>query len=440
MAKGLIIPGICLSVLFSVSSFAEVRQITITGDIYSQPAAVVSPLVVTPADVMIGGSLSATSLFGNGAWITNISAANVSGAMNLGSSGITAGSMASAGNINAGGELISTLDSGLAHARYVSGNYGIIHRNDGAAYYILVTAPGDPYGMWNALRPLIINVGSGDVGIANGAIVAKHGGNVGIGKSNPSAKLDVNGSISASRVNGITSDIEGTAVYGYAGSIASNQTSVGGWFETECIDCWGVHGKANGPGGIGVRGFGATYGWDFYAAGLGSNYGPFTGGHEAILSPEFPADTKAGMIVAVTGQAKTRRAGDGSISISSTLPTVRLSNVPNDKKVFGVFVSNTRLPKDHWYARKGDERFGIINALGEGRVWVTNINGNISAGDYITTSSIPGYGQLQADALLHSYTLGKAIEDVDWESVTETVDFNGQQVKIYLIAVVYTSG
>ena len=71
---------------------------------------------------------------------------------------------------------------------------------------------------------------------------------------------------------------------------------------------------------------------------------------------------------------------------------------------------------------------------------VTNVTGRIEAGDYITSSAIPGYGQKQDDDLLHSYTLGKAIETVDWDAVTEIVEHNGVLYKVYLIAVVYTSG
>ena len=51
-----------------------------------------------------------------------------------------------------------------------------------------------------------------------------------------------------------------------------------------------------------------------------------------------------------------------------------------------------------------------------------------------------GYGQRQDDDVLHSYTLGKAIETIDWDSVTDTVVHNGETCKAYLIAVVYTSG
>lgn len=79
-------------------------------------------------------------------------------------------------------------------------------------------------------------------------------------------------------------------------------------------------------------------------------------------------------------------------------------------------------------------------ALGEGRVWVSNINGDIEVGDYVTTSTLPGYGQRQDESQLNNYTLAKATETVDWDSVTETVTINGQEYKVYLLAVVYTSG
>jgi hypothetical protein len=73
-------------------------------------------------------------------------------------------------------------------------------------------------------------------------------------------------------------------------------------------------------------------------------------------------------------------------------------------------------------------------------VWVTDVNGPVEAGDYITSSDIPGYGQRQDDDLAHSYTVGKAIETVYWDAVTETVEFEGRQVKVCLVAVIYISG
>jgi hypothetical protein len=200
----------------------------------------------------------------------------------------------------------------------------------------------------------------------------------------------------------------------------------------------GVLGYAIGTNSTGVRGRGEQY--DFYASGPGTNYGPFTGAHEVRFAQDFPEDIRLGMIVSVTGRAEKRKKEDDETSLSSTLPTVTPTQKVRDKAVLGVLVSEGPLDKDHWYESRDGERFGVVNALGEGRVWVSNRNGDIEAGDYITTSSIPGYGQKQDDDLLHSYTLGKAIETVDWDSVTETVDSNGETYKVYLIAVVYTSG
>jgi hypothetical protein len=216
-----------------------------------------------------------------------------------------------------------------------------------------------------------------------------------------------------------------------------------GYIGTSSYGVYGYHNSGNygrlGSSTIGVYGYGTTGNYDFYAGGPGENYGPFTGAHEVKLDNNCPQDIRPGMIVSVTGKTEVRT-DEGEISYSSTLPTVQLADIPNDKKVAGVIISESSLPEDHWYEAVEGERFGTVNALGEGRVWITNINGDIEAGDYITTSSIAGYGQKQDDDLLHSYTLGKAIETVNWSQVTETVDFNGQTYKAYAIAVFYTSG
>ena len=224
---------------------------------------------------------------------------------------------------------------------------------------------------------------------------------------------------------GLAQGINGVGVHGNANNTGVG-TNYGGYFEASSTSSRGVYANGNA--------------YDFYAGGTGTNYGPFTGGHEVKLSEDFPAEVRPGMIVSVTGQTRTRHRKNGTASLSSTLPTVRLSHQASDKAVFGVFVTEAPLHEDHWYQARERERFATVNALGEGRVWVSDLNGKIDVGDYITTSSIAGYGQKQGDDLLHSYTLGKVIEDVDWDSVTETVSFEGRTYKIYLIAVVYTSG
>lgn len=246
---------------------------------------------------------------------------------------------------------------------------------------------------------------------------------------------------SSAGVYGQSSGTSGAGVVGYVGvasgttfgvtgtSLSTSGTGVKGYASASSGTTYGVYGRSN-----------STSGYDFYAAGSYTNYGPFTGAHEVRLAVSFPLDVKAGMIVSATGEAQARHGADGGVEISSTLPTVRLADMAEDKSVFGALVSEVTLPEDHWVEAGEDERFASVNALGEGRVWVSSINGGIEAGDYITTSALPGYGQRQNDDLLHSYTLGKATETVNWDKVTETVMYNGQEYEVYLIAVVYTSG
>jgi hypothetical protein len=268
-------------------------------------------------------------------------------------------------------------------------------------------------------------------------------------------------------VYGESASTSGYGVYGYATATSgstygvwglSNSTTgigVAGIAMTSTGANKGVYGSSNSVVGIGVHGtalvisgtnygvYGesaSTSGYDFYAAGFGTDYGPFTGAHEVLLSDSFPQDIQLGMIVSATGESQIRQLADGSVDFSSTLPTVRLADTAEDPAVFGVFTAEVTLPEDHWYTTTDGERFGSVNALGEGRVWVTDINGDINPGDYITTSTVPGYGQRQDDGILHNYTLAKAVDRVDWDTVTETVTINGKEYKVYLLAVVYTSG
>ena len=248
----------------------------------------------------------------------------------------------------------------------------------------------------------------------------------------------------------VAEGLTGVGVSGVAYNTGDGQ-NYGGYFTASGSSGIGVYGEAASMGGSTTRGgyfiapgslgtgvFGSGGQYDFYAA--NGSYAPFTGAHEVRLAEDMPAEIRPGMVVSVSGRTEARKKDNGEISLSSTLPTVTLAKKAMDKAVFGVLVSEGPLLRDHWYQAQEGERFGAVNALGEGRVLVTNVNGWIEAGDYITTSAIPGYGQKQDDDLLHSYTLGKAIETVDWDSVTETVFINGREIKVYLIAVAYTSG
>ena len=109
--------------------------------------------------------------------------------------------------------------------------------------------------------------------------------------------------------------------------------------------------------------------------------------------------------------------GKNAIQINNSLPIVELTTSQMDKKVFGVISNGEEVGstsrsfgKGAWgmmiSKESGDDRL-IINSVGEGGIWVTNINGNFENGDYITSSVIPGYGMKQNDDLLHNYTVAK---------------------------------
>ena len=152
----------------------------------------------------------------------------------------------------------------------------------------------------------------------------------------------------------------------------------------------------------------------------------FTGQHRSLPSIGTTLDfiDKTGLIVVSSGQYKNLTSGSSGISINESLPTVELSTARNQKSVFGV-ISDTEDPNEtsreyvigNWgsvYEKMQDDDRLIINSLGEGAIWVCNINGSLENGDYVTTCEIPGYGMKQDDDLLHNYTVAKITCNCDF--------------------------
>ena len=98
-----------------------------------------------------------------------------------------------------------------------------------------------------------------------------------------------------------------------------------------------------------------------------------------------------------------------------------LSQKEYDKTVFGVVSLKPNVgpgtpefnPTE--LAKVGDLR-AEINSVGEGAMWVSNFSGPVNAGDYITSSSIPGYGMVQPDDFLRNYTVAKATTSCDFDA------------------------
>ena len=145
------------------------------------------------------------------------------------------------------------------------------------------------------------------------------------------------------------------------------------------------------------------------------------------------------------------------ITYETALPKCALATTDGSKTVFGVvagypttetgeYIHNGFLmrPAFEGYARRagvGDDEWNIgTMSLGEGVVWVTNINGDIENGDFIESSVVTGYGRKQDDDILRSKTVAKCTESIDWSSVTDTIVHNGTEYKKVLIACTYHCG
>jgi hypothetical protein len=104
------------------------------------------------------------------------------------------------------------------------------------------------------------------------------------------------------------------------------------------------------------------------------------------------------------------------ISINEAIPIVKLCTTDDDSRCFGIIsgfedenrtrdfrIGNIKFTKD----KNEKDIKVIVNAAGEGGIWVCNVNGNIKNGDLISSSIIPGYGKKQDDNIVKNSTVAK---------------------------------
>lgn len=201
-----------------------------------------------------------------------------------------------------------------------------------------------------------------------------------------------------------------------------------------------------------LNGIGGYY--CFYAE--TGTYGPFTGSHDCLVDKtevieegDIVVDVALiykkdinNTLFSVTKSTQPNQFGIGVLIGTSDLgesdpPAVFLDMVntqivdtkydPEGNFLYNVY-EPTVIPE--FTEISGNYNYGIMNALGEGQVNVCGENGNISKGDLIVTSSIPGKGMKQSDDIVRSYTVAKARESVTFSSPTE----------VKQIACIYISG
>lgn len=109
----------------------------------------------------------------------------------------------------------------------------------------------------------------------------------------------------------------------------------------------------------------------------------------------------------------------GDILVSSSNGSFTRANIAYDAHLFGVLDSQPVL-----VFKSADETGKPILRMGTASIKVTDINGQIKSGDYITSSQVPGYGQ-KADK--SGYVLGTALQDFD-QSLGTSIQFEGKAI------------
>jgi hypothetical protein len=197
----------------------------------------------------------------------------------------------------------------------------------------------------------------------------------------------------------------------------------------------GFRGQAPG-GGSGLVGVSAASGgYGLYAESGG--IGPFTGSHPGML---LKADEAIPGDIVVDDKVLARK------DLSNTLTQVSRSSKERQRAIIGVLESrrpfmrgslvnvDLSAARQKTFAAKYD--LAVINGLGEGQMNVCGLGGDIEAGDFICTSSIPGKGQRQndengkADDMRRRCTVARARESVKFTDPNE----------VKKIAVTYKSG
>jgi len=103
---------------------------------------------------------------------------------------------------------------------------------------------------------------------------------------------------------------------------------------------------------------------------------------------------------------------------TEALPVISISNKAYDKSIVGVIVEYEKYERnltlgniESVQEQKDNINRVLVTNKGTAVIWVSDINGPLTNGDYITTSEISGYGMKQKDDIKHNYTGPKITQD-----------------------------
>jgi len=283
----------------------------------------------------------------------------------------------------------------------------MIHNNGNLLYILRGGTDTETWSQVNGQWPWIFNLSNND-STCGGTLYGKHY----FGSS------------------GINVYAHSSSVPGYNGATWSDHIYMSNYYRRWSMGC-----ESSGSYAMGFFRWSGSNGGARYINGyIHGNYynrhmNNFTGQHRTFIEniSHKSAINYEGLIVSANKNRYIKMSdgvehGNKAITINESLPVVSLSNVSMDKSCFGV-ISSSEDPENRTESfgkfvsvfdkELGDTRI-YINSVGEGAIWVTNINGNLESGDYITTSNIAGYGMKQESDSLKNYTVAKITMDCDF--------------------------
>lgn len=146
------------------------------------------------------------------------------------------------------------------------------------------------------------------------------------------------------------------------------------------------------------------------------SYNAFTGSHYAIADRPI----EKGTLVSMTGNNQNASGLPSSEIIYGIAPTSKA----NDPAVLGAYLS-VREPEQ----ASSKNNPSLVMAVGNGEMWVTNLGGDIHAGDYLISSSVPGCAMRDAGMFDTSYVVARAAENIDWDAVENDPALDGAKRK-----------
>ena len=146
--------------------------------------------------------------------------------------------------------------------------------------------------------------------------------------------------------------------------------------------------------------------------------------------------------------------GSNAINITEAMPYTVITTVDKDPSVFGVVTNNANASynEDGSWLLDSDPLWGNdlhgrvrVNSIGEGALWVTNINGQVDSGDYLCSSVIPGHARKQDEDAMYNFTVAKATMKCDFDLnssnyKSEPIEYNGSTFVRAYIGVTYHCG